>query len=143
MKQVRLFDLSLGSAVLIIAANLVLLCACAGIAAFSQNPIPALVVLVVLVVACIAQAWYFLWRSPMLDDVCIRQGKRSFDKASVCCEIFYNTRYREKMIRFYDKRRPDAKGKKDCITVQATKRNQKKVLAWLGLSEIAQAKQDN
>lgn len=139
MKQVRLFDLSLGSAILIITANLVLLCACAGIAAFSQNPIPALIVLVVLVVACIAQAWYFLWRSPVLDETCIRQGKHSIDKACVCCEIFYNTRYREKMIRFYNKRRPQAKGKKDCITVQATKRNQKKVLAWMGISEIVQA----
>lgn len=139
MKQVRLFDLSLGSAILIITANLVLLCACAGIAAFSQNPIPALIVLVVLVVACIAQAWYFLWRSPVLGETCIRQGKHSIDKASVCCEIFYSTRYREKTLRFYDKRRPQAKGKKDCITVQATKRNQKKALAWMGISEIVQA----
>lgn len=139
MKQIRLFDLSLGSAILIIAANLVLICACAGTAAFSQNPIPALAVLVVLVAACVAQFWYFLWKSPVLDDVCIRQGKRSIDKAGVACEVFYNTRYREKMIRFYDKRRPDAKSQKDCITVQATKRNQKKVLAWMGLSEIPQA----
>lgn len=142
MKQVRLFDLSLGSAILIITANLVLLCACAGTAAFSQNPIPALAVLLVLVLACIVQAWYFLWRSPVLDNACIRQGKRCIDKANVCCEIYYNTRYREKTLRFYDKRTPNAKGKKDCITVQATGRNQKKVLAWMEISEIVQAEQE-
>lgn len=139
---IRLYDLSLGSAVMIIAANFVLLCAAAGTAAFSDNPLPALVVLVILVAACVAQAWYFLWKSPVLEESCIRQGKRSIDKASLSCEIFYNARYREKTVRFFDKRTPEAKHQKSCMTVQATKANQKKLSEWLG-HDVPEASNDS
>lgn len=136
---IRLYDVSLGNAVLIIAANLVLICLCAGTAAVSGNPLPWLIVLLLLIVALVAQAWYFLWRSPILDEHSISQGKRRMDKTHVTCEPFYDARFREKTLRFYDKK-ANAKEIKACITVQATKRNIKQAAAWLGLdpSELAQ-----
>ena len=136
--SVRLYDFSTLTAVMIALANLVLICLCAGTAAVSNNPLPGLLVLLLLVALFVAQAWYFLWRSPVLYETGIRQGKRSIDKGNVACEVFYHARYREKTLRFYDKRHPNAKDKTHCITVQATKRNVRCAQAWIGC-EISEA----
>lgn len=133
MKQAsRLYDFSIANAVIVILAYLVLICLFAGVAASMDNPVLCLIALVVLIISFLALFWYFVGKAPVLTDEKVSQGKRSIDKSKVACEVFYNTRYREMTIRFYDKHKPDAKDKADCITVQATKRNLKKLENWLG-----------
>lgn len=133
MKQgIRLYDFTVANAILVVSAYLVLLCLCAGVSAVASNPLPGVIVLVLLMFSFLALFWYFVGRAPVLTEHEVSQGNRSIKKAHVACEIFYNTRYREKTVRLYDKHKPDAKNKAACITVQATKANLKKLKNWLG-----------
>lgn len=135
MKQgIRLYDFSVFNAITVILAYVVLICLCAGIAAVSMFPLPALIVLFVLIISFIALFWYFVAKAPVLGEREVSRGKISIKKKDLACEIFYQTRYREKTLRLYRKSKPTAKGKHDCITVQATKGNLKKLADWLGVN---------
>lgn len=132
-KGIRLYDFSVFYAITVILAYVVLLCLCAGIAAVSEFPLPALIVLFILILSFVALFWYFVGRAPVLGEQQVSMGKISIKKKDLACEIFYQTRYREKALRLYRKSKPNAKGKHECITVQATKSNQKKLADWLGI----------
>lgn len=139
MKQgIRLFDFSVANAVTVVLAYLVLLCLCAGVSATTSNPLPGLIVLVLLMLSFVALFWYFVGKAPVLCDQSVSQGKKSIDKAHAAAEVFYNARFREKTVRIYDKRKPPKKDNADCIQVQATKANLKKLSVWLGY-EIPEA----
>lgn len=133
-RNVRLIDLSWFSGTVIALACLSLISTAAGLAATSENPIEMLVMILIGMLPSIAAFWYFWWKSPVLSDQGVTQGKKHIPKSMLHYEMFYDTRYRETVICFYDQSKPYERADRKCpnrITVQATKRNQKLLETWL------------
>ena len=130
----KLIDLSLFSGAVITLACLSLLLVGAGLASASENPIEMVVTVLAGTAPSIAAFWYFWWKSPTLFEQGIAQGKKHIARQTLGYETFYDTRYRENIIFFYDKTKPYDKNDRKSpnrITVQATKRNLKLLDAWL------------
>ena len=133
-KNVMLIDLSLFSGIVITLACLSLISVGAGLAASAQHPLEMLIELAVGMLPAIAAFWYFWWKSPVLTPDGVRQGKKQIARDSLKYETFYDTRYRESIICFYDASKPFDKNdrkSKNRITVQATKRNLKLLERWM------------
>ena len=123
-KPIKLYDFSTFNAIVVVLAYLCLMAIFAGTAAGASNPIPHLVIIVVLVISFVALFWHFVGKALTLDENGAHRGKKTLAKQGLQCTVFYNTRYRELSIRF--------QRKEHVLTVQATKRNIAKTQAWLG-----------
>ncbi len=123
-KPIKLYDFSVGNAILVLLAYLCLICVLAGAAAGASNPLPYFAILAVLILSFSAICLYFVGLPVTLDKDGVHKGKTYLPKHALTCSVFYNTRYREMSISFEDGNR--------VLRVQATKRNIAKAEAWLG-----------
>ena len=138
IKPRKLIDLSLFSGTVIALAGLSLILVGAGLASASENPVEMLITILAGTSPSVAAFWYFWWKSPTLYAHGVTQGKKQIPRKTLGYETFYDTRYRENIICFYDKTKPyDKNDRKSSnrITVQATKRNLKLLDAWLAQTE--------
>lgn len=122
-KRIKLYDFSIGNAVLVVLAYLCLLCVLAGAGAGASNPLPFLIAILLLVITFVAIFWRFVGYALTLDASGAHKGKKTLAKQGVHCTVFYNTRYREMTLRF--------ENGGESLCVQATKRNVAKAEAWL------------
>ena len=123
-KPIKLYDFSVGNAILVVLAYLCLLCVLAGAGAGANNPLPLLIAIVLLVTTFVTIFWRFVGSALTLDEQGAHKGKKTLPRQGLCCTVFYNTRYREMTLRF--------ENGGESLCVQATKRNIAKVEAWLG-----------
>lgn len=123
-KPVKLYDFSVGNAVLVVLAYLCLLCVLAGAGAGADNPLPFLIVIVLLVTTFVAIFWRFVGGALTLDEHSAHKGKKTLPKQGLHATVFYNTRFREMTLHF--------ENDSESLCVQATKRNVAKAEAWLG-----------
>lgn len=123
-KPIKLYDFSVGNAVLVVLAYLCLLCVLAGAGAGADNPLPFLIAIVLLVITFVAIFWRFVGGALTLDESGAHKGKKTLPRREIRCTVFYNTRFREMTLRL--------EYGSESLCVQATKRNVAKAEAWLG-----------
>ena len=123
-KPIKLYDFSVGNAILVVLAYLCLLCVLAGAGAGANNPLPFLIAIVLLVTTFVAIFWRFVGSALTLDEQGAHKGKKTLPRQGLDCTVFYNTRYREMTLRL--------EYGSESLCVQATKRNIAQAEAWLG-----------
>ena len=123
-KPIKLYDFSVGNAVLVLLAYLCLLCVLAGAGAGAANPLPFLVAIALLVTTFVAIFWLFVGNALTLDERGAHKGKQALPKQGLHATVIYNVRFREMTLRL--------EYGSESLCVQATKRNIAKAEAWLG-----------
>lgn len=123
-KPIKLYDFSVGNAVLVLLAYLCLLCVLAGAGAGAANPLPFLVAIALLVTTFVAIFWLFVGNALTLDECGAHKGKKALPKQGLHATVIYNVRFREMTLRL--------EYGSESLCVQATKRNIAKAETWLG-----------